>query len=137
MNDLENARDPKIVIADSDCVCWVALEFARFCLQRCKTVGERNQRLCVFFVHCLCHGRLGRGQQADSRGASEVRTDVRDLCVRTCTTSQDERVAKYPEKRAHLVVSLQRSKLSQAPVCAPLARRSQSRLCPARLRQPP
>ena len=45
MNDLENARDPKVVIADSGRVCWVALEFARCGLQRNQTVGERNERL--------------------------------------------------------------------------------------------
>src|SRR5260370_36123154 len=102
MNDLENARDPKVVIANSGRVSWVALEFARFCLQRSETVGERNERLCVFFVHCLCHGLLGRGQRADTRRASQVRMDARDLCVGTRTTGQAERVAEYAEIRAHL-----------------------------------
>jgi len=40
----------------------LSLELARCCLQRSETVGERNERLCVFFVHCLCHVLLGRGQ---------------------------------------------------------------------------
>ena len=87
MNDLENARDPKVVIANSGGVCWVALELARCCLQRSETVGERNERLCVLFVHCLCHVLLGCGQRADARRTSQVRMDVRDLYVRTRTTS--------------------------------------------------
>ena len=87
MNDLENARDPKVVIADSGRVCWVALEFARCGLQRSQTVGERNERLCVFFVQCLCQGPLNRRQRAGARPASQVRMDVRDPCVRTRTTS--------------------------------------------------
>jgi hypothetical protein len=87
MDDLENARDPKVVIANSGRVSWVALEFARFCLQRSETLGERNERLCVFFVHCLCHGLLGRGQRADPRRPIQVRMDVPDLYVRTRTAS--------------------------------------------------
>jgi len=72
-------------------------------LQRSETVGERNERLCVFFVHCLSHTFLGRGQRADARRPSQVRMDVRDLCVRTRTTSQDERVSETVVK---LVVTL-------------------------------
>src|SRR5260221_11923454 len=90
MNDLENARDPKVVIADSGRVCWVALEFARCGLQRSQTVGERNERLCGSFGGCLCQGPLNRGQQASARRASQVRRDMRDPCVRTRPTIQDE-----------------------------------------------
>ena len=82
MNDLENAREPKVVVANSGCVCWVALELARCCLQRSETIGERNERLGAFFVHRLCHGLLSGGQRADARRARQVRMDVRDQCVR-------------------------------------------------------
>jgi hypothetical protein len=56
----------------------------------------------VFFMHCLCQGVLGRGQQPDAWHAGQVRTDVRDLCVWTRTTSQDERVAEKAEVPAHI-----------------------------------
>ena len=87
MNDLEDTRDPKVVIANSGRASRVALEFQGCCLQRSETVGERNERVCVFFLHCLSHSLLGRGQRADAGRASQVRMDVRDPCVRTRTTS--------------------------------------------------
>ena len=51
-----------------------------------ETIGERDERLGAFFVHRLCHGLLGGGQRADARRACQVRMDVRDQCVRICTT---------------------------------------------------
>src|ERR1700750_2121945 len=102
MNDLENARDPKVVVANSRRVSWVALEFARCARQRTETGGERNERLCMFFVHCLCHGLLGRGQRADTRRASQARMDVRDQCVWTRTSRYGEHAAEDAEMRAHI-----------------------------------
>jgi hypothetical protein len=85
MNDLEDARDPKVVIANSGRVSWVALEFQGCCLQRSETVGERNARSFVRFSSDLMPLDTLGDQAAMMQRAGAIKKAAEQLLVDIAT----------------------------------------------------
>src|SRR6516165_10267526 len=103
LNDLENAANPKIVIANRSRTARITLQFGRCGLQRLQAITQSGERLPPFFVHRSGQDLLRCSKLSAARRPAQKRSSVPYLCVaRAAATGEDERGADNGDKRAHI-----------------------------------
>src|ERR1700758_632335 len=103
LDDLKNAADAKVVIANGRRVAGIPLQYVRCGLQCIETIIQRLDRLSSRFMHRFCEGLLSGSERSAARWSSQIWFLVPDFSIATSrATAKKEQGPQAGEKPAHV-----------------------------------
>src|SRR5215472_7046377 len=103
LDNLKNAADAKVVIANGRRVARIPLQYVRCGLQRIQTIIQRLDRLSSRFMHRFCEGLLSGSERFGAARPRQFRPLVPHLCIATGrATAKNENGTQAGQKPAHV-----------------------------------